>query len=577
VIRTLTGDCREVLKGLKDESVHCVVTSPPYWNLRDYGVDGQIGLEGTPQEYVAALVGVFREVRRVLHSSGVVFLNLGDTYAGGGRGRGDKGYAGPIQSTNAGSVYLERCPDVGVRPKNLMMIPARVAMALQDDDWIIRSEIVWAKKAPMPESVTDRCTRSHEMVYMLAKSPRYFCDMEAVKEESACTARPETSRNHNGTKSSDTGNHANGGTLGWNRPENGRNLRDVWPLGPEPFSAVKSARRVRVASDELDGDTIRITSPDCPVHGHLEIAGGEHAVGSLSHNGHNGGRRAPKRRASPAPSSSNSEYGHQAQSSGLPLLEYSGVAMPHSTQSHKTDPAPVTSPSCTPCEQTAFHTGDTSRLRDPGDDGQHNHESKSAGDSGADGKGSCPLAETSCHNADTLDSLLVPPGCTCSFYKEITEESNHFAVFPTELARRCIAMGTSEKGCCSRCGAPWERIVTKPDMSQRPTRGNEAKMNTDAVHISNGWADYPKSAGQAYQEWRNDNPNVTTGWRPTCECQAEPRPCVVLDPFAGSGTVGLVADRMGRDAILIDLNPEYSAMQRERVTQDAPLFAAVTQ
>lgn len=172
-----TGDALTFAQSLPDESVNCVITSPPYFNLRDYGVEGQIGNEQTPAEYVAKMVMLFREIRRALKAEGTVWLNLADTYGGGSRGAFGK-------ETLRGNTQ----PGFGVSPnlpeKNLLMIPARVAIALQDDGWILRSEIIWHKPNPMPESVTDRPTRSHEMVYMLTRSSRYWYDADAIREKS---------------------------------------------------------------------------------------------------------------------------------------------------------------------------------------------------------------------------------------------------------------------------------------------------------------------------------------------------------------------------------------------------------
>ena len=186
----LTGDCRTLLKTLPDESVQCCVTSPPYFGLRDYGVAGQIGLEKTPDEYVAEMVAVFREVRRVLRDDGTLWLNLGDSYASGkgtcfnpGGGVSSMGKdrkeasAHPLDRGNKSD--LEK---VGLKPKDLIGIPWRVAFALQADGWYLRSDIIWAKANCMPESVTDRPTRSHEYVFLMSKSARYFYDQEAIKE-----------------------------------------------------------------------------------------------------------------------------------------------------------------------------------------------------------------------------------------------------------------------------------------------------------------------------------------------------------------------------------------------------------
>lgn len=272
MIRLMHGDCLDVLPTLPAESIQCVVTSPPYYGLRDYGtaswdggdpacdhgaervarrqaerqpslgggvpgslrdkpvtacpcgaqrIDRQLGLEKSPQEYVDKLVAVFREVRRVLHPSGVAFLNLGDGYA-------SKPFA-----------------PWGIKPKDLLQIPARVAMALQLDGWTLRSEIIWAKKAPMPESARDRPTCAHEKVFLLTRSERYFYDADAVAEEAMQSsggwqlrskAGVDTSR---GLRCPDRGD--GGGCIGPNRAGSTRNLRNVWHLNPEPFAGAHFA------------------------------------------------------------------------------------------------------------------------------------------------------------------------------------------------------------------------------------------------------------------------------------------------------------------------------------------------
>lgn len=179
-VQILEGDCLEVLKTLPDESVHTCVTSPPYFGLRDYGVPGQIGLEASPTEFVAALVGVFQEVRRVLRADGTIWVNLGDSYANDGKWGGHTGgkHAKALHCTPIGRNKRY----TGLKPKDLCMIPARVALALQEDGWYLRSDIVWAKPNPMPESVTDRPTKSHEYIFLLAKSERYYYDHKAILE-----------------------------------------------------------------------------------------------------------------------------------------------------------------------------------------------------------------------------------------------------------------------------------------------------------------------------------------------------------------------------------------------------------
>jgi DNA modification methylase len=180
------GDCLAVLRELPDQSINCCVTSPPYWGLRDYGVEGQIGLEQTPEEYVQRMVEVFREVRRVLRGDGTLWLNLGDSYAGSGKGRMADGShsEGGKQATNTGAVIgqLHKADADGLKPKDLIGIPWRVAFALQADGWYLRQDIIWSKPNPMPESVRDRCTKAHEYIFLLSKQGRYCYDADAIAE-----------------------------------------------------------------------------------------------------------------------------------------------------------------------------------------------------------------------------------------------------------------------------------------------------------------------------------------------------------------------------------------------------------
>ena len=191
----IEGDALRVLRRLPSQSINCCVTSPCYWGLRDYGVPGQMGLEKTPEEYVARLVDVFREVRRVLRDDGTLWLNLGDSYATGGgkvgdcpgggkqgaRYRGDHG-ADPKSAGIGPQTQPNRMPIAGLKPKDLVGIPWRVAFALQADGWYLRSDIIWHRPNPMPESVTDRPTKAHEYVFLLAKGAKYYYDAAAIAE-----------------------------------------------------------------------------------------------------------------------------------------------------------------------------------------------------------------------------------------------------------------------------------------------------------------------------------------------------------------------------------------------------------
>lgn len=283
------GDCRTVLAGLPADSVDCVVTSPPYWGLRDYGtatwiggdadhehvgtvlrtadvggsigvrsgdcacgaqrIDSQLGLERTPEEYVANMVAVFREVRRVLKPSGTVWLNLGDSYAGywgdkkareeGRRSRADtNGWTNGFHM-NARPDFHAAFDGSGVKPKDLVGIPWRVAFALQADGWYLRSDIIWAKPNPMPESVTDRPTKAHEYLFLLTKSARYYFDADAVRE-------PHVGPLHNPGNKTDNG-----------RLTSSRNIRSVWTIATRPYPGAHFA----VFPPELPERCIKAGSP----------------------------------------------------------------------------------------------------------------------------------------------------------------------------------------------------------------------------------------------------------------------------------------------------------------------------
>lgn len=224
------GDCRQVLRRLEAESVNCCVTSPPYFGLRDYGHSDQIGLEPAPEDFVAAMVEVFREVRRVLKDDGTLWMNLGDSYSAGGNG------GTGLQSTNKGS-HLPPKNTPGYGAKQLLGIPWRVALALQADGWILRQDIIWHKPNPMPESIRDRCSKAHEYIFLLTKSAKYYFDAEAIREPVQSDRAP--------SRKAKAGGAGRGDLRASGTPYDGtgedRNKRSVWTVSPKPFTGAHFA------------------------------------------------------------------------------------------------------------------------------------------------------------------------------------------------------------------------------------------------------------------------------------------------------------------------------------------------
>lgn len=231
----LQGDALSVLETLPDNYIQCCITSPPYYGLRDYGMIGQIGLEESPEAYIDRLVDVFREVRRVLRHDGIAFVNIGDSYAGSGKGpTGHNGVGNQEQRQGFHSPKVV-IPD-GLKPKDLIMIPFRLALALQADGWWVRQTIIWNKPNCMPESVTDRCTTSHEYIFLLAKSERYYYDAQAIAEPASYhetrNGRVGAYQNRaifsigDGTKPTGTAD----------RELSTRNKRSVWTIPTMPYS-----------------------------------------------------------------------------------------------------------------------------------------------------------------------------------------------------------------------------------------------------------------------------------------------------------------------------------------------------
>lgn len=492
---------------------------------------------------------------------------------------------------------------------------------MQERGWLLRSDIIWAKANPLPESVRDRPTRSHEHIFLFTKGPVYWYDAEAIAEpcaEHTLTAYPNgpggyyalnvpgqspqrglakqqipqkgrTGRTafrgqghmregENGPANREGRDMRNVGAPGlrkqdqvgkrtytgfndrWDEQDGQhavtRNSRDVWHINPKPFTDwIESVLRVPVAPGDADDGTKRTTSPDCPVHGFLEEPGSSHACGERGdggrcHTDSSGAHRVPEPPADCGSTVLPLGPDLPERSSDSPALSYVPSATGHSTETRRMDLALETSPACTPCAQTASRTGDRSEEPACAERDQRTCANNTEADSSAGDSERSP-------SAGTLDDMtgtasLAPPECTCSLYREERAKSSHFAVFPDELPRRAIRAGCPLL-VCAECGVPWVREVEV----KREPRGDAFGCREPGAGLDHG------QAGSGYQEVKDRTPGP---WHPACKCiDAGSEPGLVLDPFTGSGTTGIVAVREGRRFLGFELNPEYVEMARWRI------------
>ena len=488
IVTIMMGDCLDRLADLPDESVHCVVTSPPYWGLRSYGGEsGMIGLEPTFEDHLENLLEVFDEVYRVLRADGTLWLNYGDAYAGsGGAHASHHANPGLSQSDKRNGAGREFLNKEILAPKNLMMMPARVALALQernavnlpvmravseaideilnayDDEliphevqevldrleaqyltargkgWVLRSEIVWHKPNPMPESVTDRPTSAHEKIFLFSKSnsPLFWTHGEGlsgVREEPPPDYRWE--------------NKATG---------------EVTAVEPQGWRESKQWRRYNLWRGHdyfYDGEAVRVSYIPESVD----------------------------------------RYKYKKQDTG-----------------------------------PGFHQPNS----------KANRKSKEV--------------KPNPYGANLRNVWSV----TVHGYKEA-----HFATFPPSLIEPCIKAGTSEKGVCSQCGAPYVREIEKQVSFESGSgkAGNKPKGKYEGLDQA-ATGEYDIRMGPVVS-------SKTLGWRATCSCEAEVIPAVVLDPFMGAGTTALVSARLGRNSVGVEINPEYIELIRNRLEGElGPMF-----
>jgi DNA modification methylase len=770
-VQVLVGDAREMLRTLPDASVHMCVTSPPYYGLRDYGtgyweggdedhthdtigarggkggsgtpdkrnpeamlsrvaaptcecgavrVDKQMGLEETPELWVQGMVEVFREVRRVLRPDGTLWLNIGDSYNNRAVSRpsshqGGLGFRNESIDTSwadhasAGRAHLS-ITSGGLKEKDLLGIPWMLAFALRADGWWLRSDIIWSKPNPMPESVTDRPTKSHEYLFLLSKSRTYFFDQDAVREpqaESTAIKLPYGRR-----QMSDWKKGANGSGIKNNQSFNdatssavvpgGRNIRSVWTVTTEAFSEAHFAcvdhetealtpHGWRSQDELTDGELIAAYSRETggirweraefrrfPYSGEM-ISLDKRDTSQLLTPNHRclvrrrvGGTavvRADQLRAGMDVPTSAHWLPDEWETIGSDWAALLGwyVAEGHSRyrgnvviyQSESANPTHVARIEALlksvaadyrrhqrtrrwrGAEQThvEFHVrGDVARrLQElaPTKTLEPRHAMLNDVEAGAlldaliDGDGHRRQDGRACivqKNKASIDAMQMlalrlgyrahisarPDGQfvlyltrgewltlrgTNGTHDTIYSRSYHGTVwcpsvpssfwlarrngkpfitgntYPTALIEPCIKAGTSERGACPECGAPWARVVERTGLvSSGPNAIADKRARTRGVQT------LARSNADAGPDQYGDLPRWdtrTTGWRASCGHAGEPQPCTVLDPFAGAFTTALVSERLGRDSIMVEINPTYVEMGRKRVIGDAPMFTSV--
>ncbi len=539
----LQGDCIEVMRGMEPESVHCVVTSPPYWGLRSYGVDGAYGLEPTLDEYIERMVAVFHEVWRVLRKDGTLWINLGDAYAGSGKGlNGDGSHSqGDKQATNMGSLTVPPMGTTGLKPKNLIGLPWRVAFALQADGWWLRSDIVWHKLNPMPGSQTDRPTSSHEFVFLLAKSgaPTYW-----------------THRDLPGTRHK-----------------------------PDPdYRWVDQATGTEYETEPISWSNELINCPDCEGAGELVFTSGQASMFE--------GPPTLVKMCSRC-NADDTEIPGQ-----IPRWKHVNLWQSHDyfydAEAIREPMAQSRSALRTPSGWNVNHDESDLKGRYPQKkDKQRGHGRRHDGFNDRWDGMSKEEQQAMGANKRTVWSIATQP-----------YGGPHYAAYPEKLVEPCILAGTSEHGVCGVTGDPWERVTERSGSPHDGTSETQYETGTATNRLAlaqptcgapwerqtekkaSGRARRRRSAGLglahsresfglapvADAEFQERVTHNTTGWAPTCDHDAEPEPALVLDPFCGSGTTGVVALRHGRSFIGIELNPEYVQLARRRIVDDAPLL-----
>ena len=600
-VEIIQGDCRERLGAMREQSVHCCITSPPYWGLRDYGLPatlwggqpdcehewgeeipletdhkptgkqatmrgtidrnsppnsgqwcrkcgawrGCLGLEPTLELYIEHMVAIFREVWRVLRDDGTLWLNLGDSYAGGGRaGKGGIQHWGGIESQNQDRKYgPPTAIPKGLKPKDLCEIPSAVAKALRDDGWTLRSRCPWLKRNSMPSSVTDRPSCAVEYVFLLSKTSErtYWVHRDGAGTRNA--PDPDYRWTHVGTGEETAVEPAN------------------WKAAWIPCPNCEGTGRVRETKETSMFGVVEGGWGKCRKCKALKDQDERVPEGDEEEDEDEGATAQPRdywvREWTRANLWTGHAYYYDAEAVRVGLADITRREAEYKYEGQDTkDYARAGAQSA---------SGTKKRIRQAIADGRITGRSRRNSDWFFESWQGLYTDE----EGEPLAFIVNPKGF----------KGAHFATFPPKLVEPCVLAGTSPQA-CPVCGAPWERVTTKD------TKGAEewkkaCGADKDGHYHGEATKDYSPARAQDPSETKarilaGMGRVTTVTWQPTCECEGNDGGgrCVVLDPFGGSGTVGVVAQRFGRDAVLIEMSEEYCEMARARlaVPQTQELF-----
>jgi site-specific DNA-methyltransferase (adenine-specific) len=571
--KIICGGALEVLKTLPKESISCCISSPPYWALRDYGVNGQLGLEKTFEEYIDKLCTIYDEVKRVLRKDGTCFVNLGDTYWGGKgqSGRCDHNLEervrnGRCMQRREYTLPTKHCPQDGkhdtVQAKSLCLIPQRFAISMVERGWILRNVIVWHKPNPMPSSAKDRFTVDFEYVYFFVKSKKYWFEPQ-YEPHSLDTQKRESVEGRLKNNAAKDVPFVKGFDKVYLNPL-GRNKRCVWTIPTQPFSEwAKTYRLVRAEQDGTCDGRIHIASPNCQEHGGLfdlwtMLFGDVRGDDVLSRISHIYDYLCQVQPADFVPTVTPHVYYCGRYNWDYLLRQCFPSATDRNSESHKKAHALLTNPSYRLYAQrldrivhilVSHGLSETSRGIYESNTWPVDLDARL-------------LGEMFFRIVDkpSFQKLLNNNNCKCGLYHIKTEKTSHFATFPEKLVEPMIKAGCPEF-ICTKCGKAREKVW---DIKTMRSTDKWSQVDRIGERGAGGGHNIGIMGGPALAKFREENPPKFIGYT-DCGCGAEFVPGVVWDPFVGSGTTLQVAARLNRNYGGSEIKQEYIEMAERRI------------